>query len=45
MQVTVKIDMGAGSGNSAIIGDKIVLNRANKLHMPKAVATIVVGNS
>lgn len=45
MHVIVKMDMGVGSGSSAIKGERIVLNLANKLHMPNAVATVAVGNS
>ena len=42
--VTVRTDIGAGSGSSAIRGESIVENRANKLHMPKTVTAIAVGN-
>ena len=41
----VNMTIGAGSGSSAIMGDKTVLKRAKRLQMPKAVATIYVGNS
>jgi len=44
IHVIVKIDMGMGSFNSAINGDKIVENRANKLQMPNAVEQRAVGN-
>lgn len=36
--------IGAGSGNSAISGERIVENLANRLQMPKAVAPTAVGN-
>lgn len=45
MQVAVKIDIGAGSGSSASIGDRIVLNREQKLHTPNALAATTVGKS
>ena len=44
-QMAVKHDIGKSPGGSAIIGAMIVLNRATKLQIPKAVATKVVGNS
>ena len=39
-----KIDIGAGSGASAISGDKIVAQRANILQIPKAVVVRATGN-
>lgn len=44
MQVIVKMDMGIGSFSSAIKGDKIVENLANRLQMPNAVEQRAVGN-
>ncbi len=44
IQTMEKIDMGAGSGNSAIKGDNTVENLAKMLQMPKAVVQRAVGN-
>ena len=44
MQRIVNRDMGAGLGNSATSGDKIVAKRANRLQIPKAVVHSAVGN-
>ena len=44
MHTIEKIDMGAGSGSSAIKGDNTVENRAKMLQMPNAVVHRAVGN-
>ena len=44
MQMTEKMDMGTGSGSSAISGDMIVEMRAKMLQMPKAVVQRATGN-
>ena len=44
MQMTEKMDMGAGSGSSAISGDMIVEMRAKILQMPNAVVQRATGN-
>ena len=44
MQITEKMDMGTGSGSSAISGDMIVEMRAKMLQMPKAVVQRATGN-
>ncbi len=44
MHETEKIDMGTGSGASAIKGDRIVEPRAKRLQTPNAVEVRWVGN-
>ena len=44
MQVTENMDMGAGFGSSAIIGDKMVAILAKMLQIPNAVVQSAVGN-
>ena len=40
-----RIIMGNTPGNSATIGERIVENLANKLHIPKAVPVSYTGNT
>ena len=42
--MTVKKDIGTGSGNSAIKGARIVIVLANMLQIPNAVVHCAVGN-
>ncbi len=44
MHMIEKIDMGAGSGNSAIIGESTVENLAKMLQIPNAVEQRTTGN-
>jgi hypothetical protein len=44
MHIIEKIDIGAGSGSSAIIGESTVENLAKMLHIPKAVEHSTTGN-
>ena len=44
MHIMVNMDIGAGSGNSAISGDSTVAKRAKTLQIPNAVVQRAVGN-
>ncbi len=44
MHMIEKIDIGAGSGNSAIIGERTVENLAKMLQIPNAVEQRTTGN-
>ena len=45
MQQIENMDIGAGSGSSAISGAKIVMKRAKTLHIPQAVVVSCVGKN